>query len=265
MIRAFRAELVKLGRPRNLAILGGVAAALAAFGAALAVATAKAAPPGQQDGPIGGTDLTALAQASGVTAGFGAVIGFIGLLVFVVAVADVAGEFGRGTIRPMLVAEPRRARLLAGKVLALIVFIAGLLVVALLAAVAATVVVASIRDLPIGEWASLDAVSHALVVLVRAIGGAAGYVVLGAALGILVRSVAIALAVGFAWIFPLEHLIQQSWSPAGRIFPGLSLDAVVAGGSAELSAVGAVALATAWIVAAAAVSAVAFSRRDVTA
>jgi ABC-2 type transport system permease protein len=52
-----------------------------------------------------------------------------------------------------------------------------------------------------------------------------GYALLATALAVVVRSVPIALAIGIAWSGPIEHLIQNAWSGAGRWFPGLLLEA----------------------------------------
>ncbi|MDQ3574092.1 MAG: hypothetical protein M3404_04110 [Actinomycetota bacterium] len=39
-----------------------------------------------------------------------------------------------------------------------------------------------------------------------------GYAALATAVGVLVRSVPVALAVGIAWAGPFEHLVQEAWA-----------------------------------------------------
>ena len=46
--------------------------------------------------------------------------GFIGILVFVLFTASIAGEFSQGTLRALLTRQPRRARLMIGKLAALL-------------------------------------------------------------------------------------------------------------------------------------------------
>ena len=92
-----------------------------------------------------------------------------------------------------------------------------------------------------------------------------GYAVLGAALAVLVRSVPVALAIGIAWAGPFEHLLQDAWDPAGRFFPGLLLEAFVAGGTAEVSATRAFVTVAVYVAIAAAIAGTTFARRDVTA
>jgi ABC-2 type transport system permease protein len=92
-----------------------------------------------------------------------------------------------------------------------------------------------------------------------------GYAVLGTTLAVLTRSVPIALAVGIAWAGPFEHLLADAWDPAYRIFPGLQLEAFVAGGTVDQDATQAFVTIAAYVAVAAAVAGLSFSRRDVTA
>jgi hypothetical protein len=92
-----------------------------------------------------------------------------------------------------------------------------------------------------------------------------GYAVLGTAVGLFVRSVPLALGIGIAWSGPLEHLVQNAWSPATKIFPGLLLEVVGEGGTADVSLNRALLTAAGYVVVAAAVAAIVFARRDVTA
>jgi ABC-2 type transport system permease protein len=92
-----------------------------------------------------------------------------------------------------------------------------------------------------------------------------GYAVFGMTVAILVRSVAPALAIAVAWAGPLEHLINDAWSPARRWFPGLLLEAVGEGGTGGVTATRAALSAAVYIVIFAVTSATVFSRRDITA
>jgi hypothetical protein len=82
---------------------------------------------------------------------------------------------------------------------------------------------------------------------------------------VLVRSVPVALAIGIAWAGPFEHLLQDAWDPAGRFFPGLLLEAFVAGGTSTVSATRALLTVAVYTAFAASVAGAVFARRDVTA
>jgi ABC-2 type transport system permease protein len=116
-----------------------------------------------------------------------------------------------------------------------------------------------------GTWVSADALWQGLADYGSVLFWLAGYALLGMTLAVVVRSVPVALAIGIAWAGPFEHLLQDAWDPAQRFFPGLLLEAFVAGGTPEVSAARAFVTVTAYIALAAAVAATVVSRRDVTA
>ncbi len=92
----------------------------------------------------------------------------------------------------------------------------------------------------------------------------AGYTTLGMALGVLLRSPVSSIAVGLAFMLPIEAILSAAVSGLDRWLPGQLLDVVSQGGSSTLS-YGAACLRAAVILAIAAGGAMAlFVRRDVT-
>jgi hypothetical protein len=85
------------------------------------------------------------------------------------------------------------------------------------------------------------------------------------ALGVIVGSTPLALGVGVAWAGPFEHLTEDARSAADDWFPGLLLEALAAGGTGEVSLSRALLLVGVYPGAAAALAALVFRRRDVTA
>jgi ABC-2 type transport system permease protein len=263
MIRTFRAELVKLRRRRVL-ILSAVATVIFSVGTA-AVVLASAEPAAGRPGFGQGTTIEALSAAGGGTEVFTTGVSFAGTFVFVLFVGAIAVEFSRGTVRTMLLRQPRRVSLLAGKLASLFAFAAALLIVAEVLTWIAATALAPTQDIPTAEWRSFSAVGHAIGDYGMVLFWVAGYALLGLTVAVLTRSVPVALAVGIAWAGPFEHLVQDAWSAASRVFPGLLLEAFVAGGSDEVSALRAFVTIAAYMAAAAAIAAITFARRDVTA
>jgi ABC-2 type transport system permease protein len=85
------------------------------------------------------------------------------------------------------------------------------------------------------------------------------------ALGVIVGSTPLALGVGVAWAGPFEHLTEDARSAADDWFPGLLLETLAAGGTGEVSLSRALLLVGVYAGAAAALAALVFRRRDVTA
>jgi ABC-type transport system involved in multi-copper enzyme maturation permease subunit len=261
MIAAVRAELVKLRRRRVLVITALTAAVFAIGSAAIVVASAK---PGAERVSGRGVTVASLSDAGGGTEVFTTAVSFAGTFLFVVFVGVVAIEFSRGTFRTMLMYQPRRIRLLTGKLAALLGFAAVVLAAAEVLTWATARLLAPTQDIATGRWLSADALGQAVADYGSVIFWVSGYALLGTALAVLVRSVPIALAIGIAWAGPFEHLLQDAWGPAGRFFPGLLLEAFVAGGTSAVSAMRALVTVGVYVAIAAAVAGTVFARRDVT-
>ncbi|MDG6107773.1 ABC transporter permease subunit [Dactylosporangium aurantiacum] len=238
MTKAFRSELMKLRRPRVL--YGGLGALIGCtvLVTVLTFATATPAP-------------------SRLTAGFTNASRLVGLVVLVVFLTGVTTEYGLGTLRTLLLRQPLRDRLLAGKVLALAACTAGALLLALAVSVACAAVVTGVRGTPSGPWLADAATGYANTVLAAACYGA-----IGLALGVLLRSTAVAVGVALCWFIMVENIARNTWPGAGHLMPGLLAGAVtgVPGsvpynhGLAGTLVYGALALTTAFVV---------FTRRDV--
>jgi ABC-2 type transport system permease protein len=262
MIAALKAELVKVLRRRVLVVTAVTAILFAVGGAAIVLAAAE--PGGQPDSGRSVT-VASLSESGGGTEVFTTAVSFAGTFLFVVFVGVVAIEFSRGTFRTMLMYQPRRLSLLAGKTTALLAFAAGVLAVTEMLTWGAAMLLAPTQDVSTSSWVSVDALGHGAADFGSVLFWVSGYALLGTALAVLVRSVPIALAIGIAWAGPFEHLLQDAWEPAGRLFPGLLLEAFVAGGTPTVSATRAFLTVAVYVAFAAIVASTVFARRDVTA
>jgi len=266
MIRSFKTELLKLRRPAVLygatgAMLGfALLATVLTFATATSATTAAASPVG---GAALGSTLGQLGQPGGLTRGFTIAAGFIGLLVFVLFTTNMTSEYGLGTIRVLLTRQPRRARLLAGKLLALLAFVAALLFAAELLSAAAAIALAHYRDVSTADWFTADGLRHLAGDYANAVLTATVFGTVGISLGVFARSTPIALGIGLAWLGPLEHIIQLGWSEAARWFPGLVFDAVASGGTTITTYQRAIVTALTYAALALTAAAVSFIRRDV--
>jgi len=262
MIATIRAELVKLLQRRVLVITAVTTAVLSVASAAIVVVSADAAVR-QVSGR--GVTVESLSNAGGGTDVFTTAVSFAGVFVFVVFIGLFAMEFSRGTFRTMLIYQPRRIRLLAGKLTALLAFSAAVLAAAEIITWVAARFLAPTQDVATGKWVSADALKQAISDYGSVLFWVSGYALLGTALAVVVRSVPLALAIGIAWAGPFEHILQDSWTAAARFFPGLLLEAFVAGGTSEVSADRALVTVAVYLAVAAAIAGTTFARRDVTA
>ena len=230
VVRAFRSELVKLGQRSTLYTAGAVLPLLALLATTLIFVNASTTVVTGNNARFAPT-LGQLGQAGGLTTGFTGANGFLGILVFVLFLTSFSSEYVQGTMRTLLVREPRRGRLLLGKLGALLLLVAGSLLAAEVLSGLLSLLLASARDIPTSQWFTADGLSRALSDYTNALIAAAFFGAVGAAVGVLVRSTSVGLAIGLAWLLPLEHIIENAWADAARWFPGLLFDAVSAGGT----------------------------------
>jgi len=263
MIRSMHAELLKLRRPAIIYGAGGAMLGFALLATILTYATATTAAVSF----VGGDSLTStvgqLGQPGGLTRGFTIAAGFIGLLVFVLFTTSITSEYGLGTIRVLLLKQPRRARLLAGKLLALLACVAAVLLAAELISGVAAIVLAHTRGIPTANWFTAAGLRHVASDYANALLVASLFGTVGMTVGVLTRSTPLALGIGLAWLAPLEHLIQLSWSGAGNWLPGLVFAAVAAGGTTITTYPRALITALAYAALALAAGTLSFLRRDV--
>jgi ABC-2 type transport system permease protein len=254
---AFRSEWTKLRRPSLLvSTIAGLAAAASLFVVLLfAQAHARGGSP----------SLATLARPNGLVQGVDRVAVLLGIVAFGIAAAQIAGEYGLGTLRQLLVRQPRRLVLLAGKLLGIVSFLVLALVVAAVAAMVVALIAAHARHVPTAAWFTSTGIGD----LVRELGdltlAVVGFSVLGFAVGLFLRSSVSAVIVGFAWLLPIEAVIIRIVPGTLGWLPGSALQIVAEGGTAGFGYGKAIAVATAYAAVAVVATAVAFTRRDVTA
>jgi ABC-type transport system involved in multi-copper enzyme maturation permease subunit len=258
------AELLKLRRP---ALLWGTLGAVAGSSALVNfIIFAVLDEPGMEDDGRPGAELAtraALQTSRGIAVGFGASAGLLGVVALSIFAAQTALEYTNGTLRNLLVREPRRLRLLAGKFTAMVVFATLIALVAAAVSIAVASIAAPHYGVDTGAWftgAGWSRVWHTWVnVLISMI----GYGTLGMSLGLLFRSPISSIAIGLAWLLPLEGILSGLVEGSIRWLPGALLSTIASGGIAQTSYLRAVILSGIYVTAAALFAAFSFRQRDV--
>lgn len=258
-LASFRSEWTKLRRPTLLwSTYVGLAAAASLFCVLLFTQAPKTS----------GGDLPSLHQLgepNGLVHGLDRATILLGVVAFGIAAAQMAGEYSLGTLRQLLVRQPRRLVLLGGKYLAVVTFLVGALIFAAVVAFAVAVVMAHGRHVPTAAWFSgpgIGDLTRALGDLVLAV---VGYATLGLAAGLFLRSAVFAVIAGFAWLLAIESIVVRIVGGAAGWLPGNLLVTVGQGGTSSVGFGRALVTAAVYLVVAAGLAAVTFSRQDVTA
>jgi ABC-2 type transport system permease protein len=261
--RSMASEWLKLRRRGMLAALAATIG-VAVLGTVIAIATAGQT--GARGGAGSGTGITVatLRTASGLGQAIGSASTLLGVVALSVFAASFAGEYSNGTLRNLLVNEPRRVRLLAGKLSALWIATTAALALASAVCVAAAAITASRKGIDTSLWWTSSGFSHTAVAVANLAAATLGWGLLGAVLGIAFRSPAAAVGIGVAYALPLESILGAIANGAGRWLPGKLLAALASGGNSTASyAASAVTLAL-YATLAAVGTMMLFARRDVT-
>lgn len=263
ILAGFMSEWVKLRRRTLLlSTFLGLAAAASLF-VVLVFANAPA-----QSSAGGLPSLQQLARPNGLVFGLTRAAFLLGVVAFGVAAAQTASEYSLGTLRQLLVRQPRRIRLLTAKMLAVISFM--VLATAFAAVVAFLVanVMAHSRGVSTSAWLTGAGFGHLLTALGNMELAVIGYSILGLVVGQFLRSAVATVILGFAWLLVIEQLILTRIVPGTAAWlPGISLSTIAGGGNPDFNITygHGMAVAAGYIVVALAAGAVTFSRRDVTA
>lgn len=236
-MRAMLSEWVKL---RRRGMLGAVLAAVAVsvLGTVITIVVAKAHVIHHR-GLLGGGRTTGtvaqVASQHGLANALVSASTLLGLIALGVVAAAVAGEFSGGTMRNLLVREPRRVRLLLGKFLALALAVAGTVVVATIFSTAAGILTANDRGINIHAWASGSGTVDLLVTMVEIIFATIGWGALGAVLAVVLRSPVVAIVVGLVYALAVESILISLDKGLNSWLPGRLLTAIGSGGNSDVS------------------------------
>lgn len=257
---AFASEWTKLRRwTLLLSTFTGLAAAASVF----VILLFTQAPATGHGGGL--PSLQQLARPDGLIVGVTRATMLLGIVAFGIAAAQTASEYSLGTLRQLLVRQPRRLTLLAGKMTAVITFLLAALCFAAVAAFAVAVIAAHARHVPTSAWFS----STGLGDLFRALGDIAlavtGFSILGLVIGQFLRSAVFAVILGIAWIIAMENIITRIVPGTAKWLPGTALDTIASGGGEGISYTHGLTVAAVYLVIATTATAVTFTRRDVTA
>ena len=261
MFKVFFAEWRKLRRPTLF--LGTFAAALF-FNALITsfVYLMIDSPQGNADrGRSVGRDVLGL--ASGSVYGFASIGGLLGIIALCVFAAQSAQEYTYGTLRNLLVRQPRRLVLLMGKYAAMKTFALILTLVNAVVSIAISVYLSDRAKVSTDLWFTSDGWSSIAHTLVNVYISIIFYAIIGIALGILLRSPISAISIALVWILIIENLIGAVKPVTLDWMPGNQFATIAQGGTPLISYSHALTLGTSYVLLAFLVSSFLFAKRDV--
>jgi ABC-type transport system involved in multi-copper enzyme maturation permease subunit len=131
----------------------------------------------------------------------------------------MAAEWSQGTLRNLLVREPGRLRLLAGKLLALLFFVTLCAALAVLAGAGMTLAAAQAHGISTAPWTTSDEVNAFVRYFGNDLMSLVGVRLLGLFIAVLTRSVGAAVGISLAYVLVVEGLIEAVWPDGAQWFP----------------------------------------------
>ena len=216
------------------------------------------------DGGMGGAVAVDLESAQGIVAALSMAGNLIGIVALSLWAAAVASDYSTGWVRLMVAAEPRRWRLLFGKLVALSGFTVIATIVATAIAVAMAYLLAGPAGVSTAAW-SVGVFGTVLSGWLNFTLSVLGWGVIGFTVAVMSRSAIVAIAGGIGYMMVFEGLLGMLAESATTYLPGTVLNAVAAGGTAVMAYGTALLLATGFVLAALVIAFAVFARRDITA
>jgi ABC-2 type transport system permease protein len=262
MLGAFSSEWVKLRRRAMLlwGLGGGLFFALIATIFTIERAVKN---PGLFPLRRGRVSFYQLEMPTGLVHGVVDISTLIGIVALCLFAGAFATEFSQGTMRNLLVREPRRAQLLTGKFLAIAVFIGVAVVLEIVVSCAVAFILAPGRGITTSAWTSSTGINDLLQATLHVFLASVGYGMLGAAAGVLLRSPGVAIGAAVAYVVAIEGIVVGAiWSNGDRWLPGQLLSAVAHGGTTDSSYHHSLITLAVYMVLIAAGTLIVFTRRD---
>jgi len=261
VIRVIRAEWRKLRRPTLF--LGTIGAALFFTGLFTSLLFILIDSPRGNSDPANPISREMLASVGGSVIGFSNVAGLLGIIAYCVFAAQTAQEYTYGTLRNLLVRQPGRLRLLAGKLISMKLFAIVMVLISGVVSLAISYFLAPSADVKTDAWFTSDGRIEILQAVVNVSISVIGFGIFGMIVGLLLRSPISSIAIGVLWILIIENLLGAVRSSTLEWLPGSQLNVIALGGTPQVSYTHAMSLAGIYLAIGGLIAAVLFSKRDV--
>lgn len=232
LVAMTRAELVKIARrPASWVLLAATVTLNQVFGFVIPYVSYRSGSSGSMtDGQTGAQLLAGTLPAEVVTNTTAAFPVFAGALALVLGALVSGSEFTSDTVKTLLTQGPRRAAVFGAQLAALVLATGVGVLVLFLTCSASSAGIAAAEDQPM-DWPTVAALASGLGSgwLVMAM-----WAVVGAALAVLLRSVALPIGLGVVWILGVENLVSAvartsltALEPVRDLLPGVNSGSLI--------------------------------------
>lgn len=261
MIKVFKAEWRKLRRPT---LFGGTMLASAGLTGLVTslLFLLIDSPQGNSDrGNVISRDILQL--PSGLTIGFSNAAGLLGIVALCVFAAQTAQEYTYGTLRNLLVRQPRRFQLLLGKYVSMASFAIVMVILAAAVSMSLAFGLSGKAKVSTDAWVTSDALHEMSKTFGNVLLSVIAFGTVGMILGLLLRSPISSISLGVIWLLIVENILIAVKSSLGNWMPGSLMSNIAVGGTADISYTHSISMVTIYLTVSTLIVVTLFRRRDV--
>jgi len=221
------------------------------------------------DSPQGNSDRgnmisrDVLQLPSGLTIGFSNAAGLLGIVALCVFAAQTAQEYTYGTLRNLLVRQPRRIRLLLGKYVSMASFAIVMVILAAVVSMSLAFGLSGKAKVETDAWVTSDALHEIAKTFGNVLLSVIAFGTVGMILGLLLRSPISAISLGVIWLLIVENILIAVKSSLGKWMPGNLISTIAIGGTDDVSYTHSVTMVAIYLIVGTAIVTILFKRRDV--
>jgi len=221
------------------------------------------------DSPQGNSDRgnmisrDVLQLPSGLTIGFSNAAGLLGIVALCVFAAQTAQEYTYGTLRNLLVRQPRRIRLLLGKYVSMASFAIVMVILAAAVSMSLAFGLSGKAKVETDAWVTSAALHEIAKTFGNVLLSVIAFGTVGMILGLLLRSPISAISLGVIWLLIVENILIAVKSSLGKWMPGNLISTIAIGGTQDISYTHAISMVAIYLVIGTAIVVTLFKRRDV--
>ena len=157
---------------------------------------------------------------SGLTIGFSNAAGLLGIVALCVFAAQTAQEYTYGTLRNLLVRQPRRIQLLIGKYISMASFAIVMVILAAVVSMSLAFGLSGKAKIATDAWVTSDALQEMAKTFGNVLLSVIAFGTVGMILGLLLRSPISAISLGVIWLLIVENILVAVKSSLGTWMPG---------------------------------------------
>ncbi len=200
---------------------------------------------------------------SGLSIGFSNAAGLLGIVALCVFAAQTAQEYTYGTLRNLLVRQPRRIQLLVGKYFSMASFAIVMVILAAIVSMSLAFGLSGRAKVETDAWVTSDALSDLANTFGNVLLSVIAFGTVGMILGLLLRSPISAISLGVIWLLIVENILIAVKSSLGNWMPGSLMSTIAVGGTEDISYSHATSMVAIYLLISSGIVVILFKRRDV--